>query len=187
MNINFLQKKKKSCEKKNGQVLYYSDFCKKSQLYSFLERAVREENIFSQCNKWAKLMNEVARMYLDPAIINHLHALLAALAPQRWRRRLNLETCCLDVLSCFYTAQQWMCYWCFGFYSECQQHLFSIPVCSPHYYSPTYRMFLAQWWYVSMREMMSSMQQQAYYLKKRSNIDFQVLHFSLPTAVKPEC
>lgn len=47
-------------------------------------------------------------------------------------------------------------------------------------------MFLAQWWYVSMREMASSMQQQAYYLKKRSNIDRQVLHFSLPTAVKPE-
>lgn len=48
-------------------------------------------------------------------------------------------------------------------------------------------MFLARWRYVSMREMMSSMQQQAYYLKKPSNIDFQVPHFSFPTAVKPKC
>lgn len=136
---------------------------------------------------WFLNMKAVPRMGLYLCAVNHPHSLYATLDSQRWGRRLNLETHCPDALSCFYTGHQGMCCSCFCFYSECQRHLFSLPVCFPHCYSPTHRIFLAQWRYISMREMMSSMQQQAYYLKKPSNIDFQVLHFSIPTAVKPKC
>lgn len=191
--INF-SKQKNHLGKKMDK-FYISDFDKKSQLHPFLERAVKGERsgVLWKCNRaanyylWFWNMKEVASMDLGLGTINHPHALRAAVDSRRWGRRLNSEIYCLDALSRFYTAQQRTCCWCFYFYSECQRHLFSLPVCSPHCYSPTCRMFLAQRWYVAVHEIMSSMQQQAHYLKKPSNIDFQVLHFSLPTAVKLKC
>lgn len=162
----------------------------KSQLHPFLGRAVKgtkryfvtvqdNSKLRHSFSIWRKLQEW---FWIDT--INHPHALWAALVSQCWERRQNLETCCFDAWLCFYTASQEMCCWSFCFHSECQQHLFYFQ--SPHCYFPTHRMFPAQWRKVSVREMMPNTQQQAYYLKKPFNIDFQVLHFGLPTAVKPK-
>lgn len=105
--------------------------------------------------------------------------ILAALDPWCWGRRLSLET--LALIFVMFLPQGHAAGVPFT-----QNGSETLPCCSPHCYSATNRIFLAQPLQISMHSWCLVCSSKQITLKKSSNIDFHILHFTLHAIVKPQ-